>query len=175
MRLGDLDYSTDSDNTRYQDFTISETIKHPNYSYVSSYNDIALLKLHIPAIFDDYVKPACLQTKNDIEFYAGALMVAGWGATQYNENVGSPQLRKAAVEVFTQESCSNIYPKAPRGLNMGIVEELQICAGSYIDESNTCKVGNAILTLFFKARLFLYVREIQGGLCNWRRRLKTKL
>lgn len=140
VRLGDLDYKTDTDNTNYQDFTISKAIKHPNYTYITSYNDIALLKLDRPAAFDEFVRPACLQTQNDVDYHAGVLMVAGWGQTQYNEGSGSSQLRKAAVEVTPQESCSDVYPKVPRGLNMGIVERLQVCAGSYDDEGNTCKV-----------------------------------
>lgn len=69
-------------------------------------------------------------------------MIAGWGKTQYNDREKkSSQLRKAAVEVMPLEECSRIYTNESRRLEKGIVDEIQICAGSYDDESNTCEVS----------------------------------
>lgn len=140
VRLGDLDYKTDTDNTTYQDFTITKIIRHPNYTYTNSYNDIALLELDRAAVFGDFVRPACLQTETMVNDNNGVFMVAGWGATQYNGASGSSQLRKAAVEIVPPDTCRDVYPVVSRTLNRGIVDELQICAGTYNDEGSTCKV-----------------------------------
>lgn len=138
--MGDLDYSTDADNMPYQDFNISKLIKHPNYTFISSYNDIALLKLDRPAVLNKFVQPACLQTQKDTDYNIGVLLVAGWGDTFHNSGRGSSQLRKAALEIVSEEYCSKVYPKDAGRLKKGIDDETQICAGSFDDEGNTCKV-----------------------------------
>lgn len=140
VRLGDLDYSTNKDNASYQDFNVSKALKHPNYTYPFTYHDIALLKLDRPAIFDDFVRPACLHTKKDIDASNAELVVAGWGKTQALADEGSSSLRKAAVAIFPYDVCSQVYLQDRKKLNKGIVEEFQICAGSYVDENNTCEV-----------------------------------
>lgn len=140
VRLGDLDYAIDSDESQNQDFNVSEIISHPNYKYPLPYHDIALLKLNKPVILNDYVKPVCLHTEKGINVTDGDLVVAGWGKTEYLAPEGSSHLRRAKVELVPLESCSEFYPKAERTLKMGIVDDWQVCAGSNIDESNTCQV-----------------------------------
>lgn len=167
VRLGDLNYTTNNDNTSYQDFTITKIIKHPNYTHIAHYNDIALLRLDRPAVFSDFVRPACLQTHSNFDQYSGVLIVAGWGKTQHNHRDRSSQLRKAAVEIPPLEDCRKVYTKQPRKLEEGIVDEIQICAGSYDDESNTCEVS--LFDGFFLSveilSFFLY-REILEDLCS---------
>lgn len=144
VRLGDLDYTTHEDRSQYQDFHVSKAIRHPEFKPPSSYNDIGLLKLDRRAVLSDFVKPACLHIQNDIELPQAVLLVAGWGKTEHLAVKGSSRLRKAGVMPFSQETCSRIYGKDPRQLKAGIVEELQICAGSYFDVNNTCRVGAPI-------------------------------
>lgn len=141
VRLGELDYATKNDNSQFQDFTISKIIPHPKYRHPTAYNDIALLKLNKPAILDDFVRPVCLHTKKEIEPMQGSLVIAGWGKTEYLADKGSSHLRKAKVELFPWKSCSEVYPKTARNLEKGIIDELQICAGSRVDENNTCQVA----------------------------------
>lgn len=68
-------------------------------------------------------------------------MVAGWGKTEAIAGEGSSHLRKANVEAFSYNDCNEVYAKDSRKLAGGIDDELQFCAGSYTDESNTCQVG----------------------------------
>ena len=50
----------------------------PNNSFA---NDIALLKLSTPLVFNDYVRPVCLpQTESDVFGDALACYISGWGA-----------------------------------------------------------------------------------------------
>lgn len=140
VRVGDLNYKTDDDRSRYQDFNVSQIFKHPNYSSPVTYHDIALLQLDKPAVFDEYVQPACLHTEKHINFTDGNLLVTGWGKTEALAPEGSPHLRKAIVQPFAHSVCSEIYLKDPKRLQNGIVDDLQLCAGSRVDESNTCEV-----------------------------------
>lgn len=100
------------------------------------------MQLDQPAIFDEFVRPACLYTDKYINTTDDAqLVIAGWGKTEAIADEGSPHLRKANVEVFAHEVCSEVYAKDRRKLSEGIVDDLQLCAGSYVDQSNTCQVG----------------------------------
>lgn len=67
-------------------------------------------------------------------------MIAGWGATQFSGD-GSSQLRKAEVEIMLHEYCSQYHSNDSRYLKHGLLEELQICAGSSTDGRNTCQVS----------------------------------
>lgn len=140
VRLGELDYEVFSAFNPHQDFNISSIFKHPNYTYPATYNDIALLKLNKPATFDEFVQPACLHTDKQINSSNAELVIAGWGKTEAFAAGGSSRLRKATVELFSHDDCSKVYGKDRRKLGKGIVEELQFCAGSNVDESNTCQV-----------------------------------
>lgn len=138
VRLGDLDYTTETDGAQYQDFTISMAIKHPDYKYPSRYHDIALLKLDRQAVFNNDVEPICLHTQKDIP--VSNFLVAGWGKTENWANEGSPRLLKAEVELFPRENCSKVYPPISKEPEMGWVEKYQICAGSLTGERDTCQV-----------------------------------
>lgn len=140
VRLGDLDYNSNNDESVYQEFNVSKIFKHPNYSFPVVYNDIALLKLNKPARFDVFVQPACLHTEKLINYSTAELVVAGWGKTEALADKGSSHLRKAVVQLFSDDICKDIYKNDSRRLFRGIDADLQLCAGSEVDESNTCKV-----------------------------------
>ena len=78
MRVGDLNIKASSDDARPQDRRIAEMIKHPNYRPVVNYDDIGLLKLDRPVIFDAYVRPACLSLVPRFPDNEKAI-AAGWG------------------------------------------------------------------------------------------------
>lgn len=134
-----MDYTTDNDNSQYQDFNVSKVFKHPNYTFSSTYNDIALLKLNRPVIFNEFVQPACLHSSKEFNYFGDKFVIAGWGEAKSLANEGSSHLKKAYVTVLPHNICSEAYPKSRR-LHNGIVEELQLCAGSYDDETDTCGV-----------------------------------
>lgn len=139
IRLGDLDYNSTADNSSYQDFNISQIFKHPNYTYPVNYNDIALLKLDKPAIFDEFVQPACLHVEKQFNSSSNAFVVAGWGNTDFVSDKNT-FLRKAIVDVFPYDDCKERFSNDSKKLPRGIVEDLHICAGSEVHVNNTCQV-----------------------------------
>lgn len=59
VRLGEYDFAT-SEETRAVDFTISEIRVHPDFAFDTFANDIAIIKLYLPTVFDSYIWPVCL-------------------------------------------------------------------------------------------------------------------
>lgn len=68
-----------------QDIVVSERIPHPKYSAKTKYNDIALLKLAENIKFNEYVRPACLNTENDLKWTTA--LASGFGRTSYGRNL----------------------------------------------------------------------------------------
>jgi Trypsin len=63
-----------------QIFEIKTIIKHPNYSHVSRYNDIALVELDEAVRINRYVIPACLWLTTDFDFVK--VYASGWGTDE---------------------------------------------------------------------------------------------
>lgn len=159
VRLGDLDYARSDDKSKFQDFTVLKFFRHPNYNHSYPYNDIALLKLDRPATIDAFVRPTCLNTEKEVNFSEGHLLVIGWGDTEFGAAKGSSHLRKATVMHFPQEECNAAYTGSfykGRELQRGIIEKLQVCAGSYVDANDTCSVRICVSLILFSALLYKF-------------------
>lgn len=133
VRLGELDYSTSTDDARPQDFQLVNYVVHPSYAEDengSRHNDIAVLELHTPAVINEYVAPACLPTSSGNEHFD--LTAAGWGFTKDSGNK-SPHLLKASLQRYNDELCSE-------RLESPIVPRIQFCAGAGMANStaDTC-------------------------------------
>jgi hypothetical protein len=59
VRLGEYDF-TKSDETRALDFMVTEIRIHRDFRYNTYENDIAIVKIHRPTIFNSYIWPICL-------------------------------------------------------------------------------------------------------------------
>lgn len=77
-RMGKLSLISDEDKLQAQDLEIQDIVIHPNFTRRTRLNDIALLKLIKPVIFNTFVNPACLYTRDDDPI---GLIITGWGTT----------------------------------------------------------------------------------------------
>lgn len=59
VTLGDYDLVRSNDSRSYN-FRVVEKRQHENYEVSNYHHDIAILKLHRPAVFNTYVWPICL-------------------------------------------------------------------------------------------------------------------
>lgn len=59
VRLGEYDLSSPNE-TRALDFRVTEIRIHAGYGPTTYANDIAILKIHRPTIFNTYIWPVCL-------------------------------------------------------------------------------------------------------------------
>ncbi|KAJ8687700.1 hypothetical protein QAD02_023494 [Eretmocerus hayati] len=104
--------------------SIAEIIIHENFnSYLE--NDIALMKVNEPFIFDESRQPVGLfnQTK---PIQPGILAnMSGWGVSEDNR---SSELRAIQVPIVDQEICNIVYSE------IGGLGEARICAGYYNQE-----------------------------------------
>nr|XP_023026838.1 serine protease snake-like [Leptinotarsa decemlineata] len=127
VRLGDLDISTNTDGTEYQQIRVKRVIPHPKYRSPSKYHDIALLELVTPAKWTIFVAPACLDSNRTHD--ETKMIATGWGKTSFAGEF-SNHLLKTNLDVVPVEQCRESFKNINRSeLPNGIDDELQICAG----------------------------------------------
>ncbi|KAK9737469.1 Trypsin [Popillia japonica] len=135
VRLGDLDLKSDDDNAQPQQFSVSETIFHPEYETESHYHDIGLIKLDSPVKYDSFVRPACLETSSDLQ--DTKFIATGWGSVEF-AGPNSDTLQKVDLDYFPEERCNQVFGPQ-RQLKSGVNKTIQFCAGGYDDGKDTCQ------------------------------------
>ncbi|KAF2886038.1 hypothetical protein ILUMI_20135, partial [Ignelater luminosus] len=138
VRLGELQIGSDQDDAQTQDFAVLEKFKHPDYKGRSKYNDIALVKLNRKAKLDNFVRPACLETRPTVNFNYHP-MASGWGKIAVTGDI-SKTLLKVALDYFTHTECYEAYKTISKmRLSKGIDDTSQVCAGSRNESKDTCQ------------------------------------
>ncbi|XP_023310072.1 venom protease-like [Anoplophora glabripennis] len=136
VRLGDLDITTDADQTEPQNFTIKRRIPHPEYKNPSRYNDIGLVELDKQITRTGYVNMACLDTTRHHD--EKSMTAIGWGKTEFIGDF-SNLLLKADLDLVEYHTCNKSYAGMPgKELLRGIVDDMHICAGGK-PEQDTCQ------------------------------------
>lgn len=135
--LGELDLASNDDDAQPNQFDIAERIKHPDYTNRFKYNDIALIRLDASVKFNEYIRPACLPEYSSTGFNAFA---TGWGRIDFDRQQ-STHLLKVELSLYTYQECNELYLTIKdRHIDRGILNDTQICAGSYIGRGDTCLV-----------------------------------
>jgi len=75
VRLGEYDFTTNNE-TKYIDYRVSDIRLHPDYDHATHANDIAILRLNKPTIYNSFIRPICLP-KTNMEVYKKNAVVAG--------------------------------------------------------------------------------------------------
>ncbi|XP_055542122.1 uncharacterized protein LOC129727891 [Wyeomyia smithii] len=132
VRLGDINIFSDKDDQFAQQLKIAQIVRHPDYRFFVSYNDVALLKLEKNVTLHETVAPACLWIDKEVRFKT--LEATGWGDTGFAQEQ-TPSLLKVTLKPITNEECSEVYGNTNRLLRDGL-KETQICAGD--DLMDTC-------------------------------------
>ncbi|KAJ6669201.1 hypothetical protein lerEdw1_008010 [Lerista edwardsae] len=132
---------------------------HENYSATTSDNDIAMLHLTHPVIFNKYILPICLPTKNlaeqELMTEGTTTIVTGWGSqSEHNYSNYSSVLRYIEVPVAPRNDCINAMQND--------VSDNMLCAGIKGDRRDSCEgdSGGPMVTQF-KNTWFLV------GLVSW--------
>ena len=77
-----------------QNIPIEKIIKHPDYAWLSSDYDLALIKLRSPLTYNMRVRPVCLPKR---DFPSGTkCYVTGWGQTKEGGDI--PQVTRAVLK-----------------------------------------------------------------------------
>lgn len=93
------------DYANLQKFRVKQVHQHPGYNRPSMMNnDISILKLDKPAVFNDHVQPACLPNSGEAPKPGTECYLTGWGKTSHpGSAVGS--LRQVKLKVQSQSAC----------------------------------------------------------------------
>ncbi|KAK1122587.1 hypothetical protein K0M31_009032 [Melipona bicolor] len=128
VRLGEYNFE-ESEETRALDFAISEIRVHRDYDRTTYENDIAILKMYRPTIFDSYIWPVCLPPIDQTFEHKDAI-VTGWG-TQYYGGPASTILMEVGVPVWPQNKCANSFVQR--------IPNTMMCAGAYEGGADACQ------------------------------------
>ncbi|XP_017777362.1 PREDICTED: serine protease snake-like, partial [Nicrophorus vespilloides] len=128
-RLGEI-VKTDleSDDSNFLLVNISRVIKHPKFDENKILNDIGLIELESKVKFNDYIKPACLNTEN-AKPEADSFIATGWGKTEHVSK--SSSLLKVTLDEIVSAECAKIYKNKVK-----IDVEKHICTKS--EKKDTC-------------------------------------
>lgn len=75
VRLGEYDFTINNE-TSYIDYRVSDIRLHPDYDHATHANDIALIRLNRPTIYNSFIRPICMP-KTNMEIYKRTAVVAG--------------------------------------------------------------------------------------------------
>jgi len=75
VRLGEYDFTTNNE-TKYIDYRVTDIRIHPDYDHATHANDIAILRLNKPTVYNSFIRPICLP-KTNMEVYKKNAVVAG--------------------------------------------------------------------------------------------------
>nr|CAD7455006.1 unnamed protein product [Timema tahoe] len=141
VRLGEYDLST-PDEAPSKDFPIDEIRVHKRYSRTNYENDIAILKMKTPTMFNNYIWPVCLPPAGrdfynktavvtaDIWTVMLCSVVLGWGTMSYG-GPSSVVLMEVEVPVWNQTYCATRFTQP--------ILKTFLCAGAYEGGRDSCQ------------------------------------
>ncbi|XP_066953771.1 trypsin-1-like isoform X1 [Macrobrachium rosenbergii] len=109
---------------------INFIIQHPFFDEITLENDIALLRLETPLVFNEYVAALELPEQEQ-DFTSEMCVVTGWGSTHEGGGV-SHIMRYTEIPVISDQHCRDFY----------ILDEIfdsMVCAGYDEGHKGSCK------------------------------------
>merc|ERR1712187_783370 len=94
IRAGEYDLNNPSEGSE-QNIPIIDMVKHPDFIVEIGWNDLCMLKLGSPIIFNQFVQPAELPLTGNT--FTGASVTVGWGLGQDDPSDG--RLQKLNMEI----------------------------------------------------------------------------
>ncbi|KAM6987469.1 transmembrane protease serine 13a [Tautogolabrus adspersus] len=114
-------------------YLVDRIILNDNYNTTTNDQDIALLKLKSPVVFNNDVQPACLPAY-DLNFPHGTrCWTSGFGVTDESTAPVSRELMEVAVDIISTAVCNY------RHVYGGAVTRNMICAGDLKGGSDSCQ------------------------------------
>ncbi|XP_045128933.1 venom protease-like [Portunus trituberculatus] len=171
VRLGEHDYSTDSDGANPIDIPVAERVLYPDYIYPHGYHDLALLKLESKVTLQTFISPVCLPwgSKSEENIVNSQATVTGWGFTLFG-GFPSPELMEVDIQVFPSSRCNSSYSSLlhfPDTWPRGIGEET-LCAGDDEGGKDSCQgdSGGPLVTRDSRGRYVAAGIVSQGHGCG---------
>jgi hypothetical protein len=137
IRAGEWDTQTKNEIFEHQDRDVVEIVVHPQYYKGGLFNDISLLILNTPVIFEENVQTVCLPPQNAI-FDHSRCTASGWGKDVFGRE-GKYQviLKKIELPIVPRATCQDSLRRTRLGKRFNLHESF-ICAGGEPGK-DTCK------------------------------------
>ncbi|ESO90979.1 hypothetical protein LOTGIDRAFT_122275, partial [Lottia gigantea] len=123
VHAGEYDYNVrDGQDVTH---TVKAIDVHEEYAEFPSENDVAVLTLDEPLVYNDCVQPICLPSAGDgAAIEAGTqCVVAGWGTTSSGGQT-SNILKEVTVPTYSGADCASVFSQTTPSNS-----DLQLCAG----------------------------------------------
>lgn len=128
VRLGEYDFSRFNE-TRSRDFRVLEIRNHLDFDPVTYENDISVLKLHAPTLFNTYIWPVCMPPLGE-DWEGRQAVVTGWG-TQFFGGPTSRILMEVTLPIWTKRECQDSFTHQ--------IRDSVICAGAHEGGRDSCQ------------------------------------
>uniref|UniRef100_T1GQQ3 Phenoloxidase-activating factor 2 n=1 Tax=Megaselia scalaris TaxID=36166 RepID=T1GQQ3_MEGSC len=128
IRLGEYNFKQ-SNETRSRDFRIAAMVTHVDYNPLNYENDIALIRIEKPTIFNSYVWPACMPPLG-AEWESMTAIVLGWG-TQHFGGPFSNILKEVDIPIWKLSKCREVFVER--------INDNMICAGREEGGADSCQ------------------------------------
>ncbi|XP_070210445.1 uncharacterized protein [Littorina saxatilis] len=100
--------SLDSRPAHEQRVSVSSGYMHSRYTKSPLYNDIAVLRLSKPLVFNSRVSPICLPNVTDV--MPRRCVVAGWGSTNHALQTLPSSMRTVSLWAYNRTECQRTFP-----------------------------------------------------------------
>ncbi|EDS29228.1 proclotting enzyme [Culex quinquefasciatus] len=141
VRLGEWDLESEEDCNDIEECNdpplsvgVEKVIPHADFSMVTTYNDIALVKLNESVNYTEFVSPVCLPVAEPVKTLDTdglRFMAAGWGNTEHKNDTtqyGSRYKLHVQLNAVNKTFCDVVYPRG--------VASSQLCAGAEAGKSS---------------------------------------
>lgn len=162
IRAGEWDTDAQTEPLPYQERSVSQIIKHPDYYSGALYNDISLLILDSPLTIAANVLPICLPDQEAV-FDSSRCFATGWGVDAYGRGANyQTVLRKVEIPIVPSTDCQEKLRSTRLGSFFRLHDSF-ICAGGEPGE-DTCKGdgGGPLVCQLPNAS-----RYVQVGIVSW--------
>ncbi|KAM8904233.1 transmembrane protease serine 13a isoform 2-T2 [Spinachia spinachia] len=114
-------------------YSIERIILNENYDSNTNDQDVALLKLASPVIYNDKIQPACLPAYNQQMAPGTQCWTTGFGTTEAGSGTVSRDLMEVAVDIIDTRVCNS------RSVYRGAVTDHMLCAGDLKGGKDSCQ------------------------------------
>ncbi|XP_035190272.1 vitamin K-dependent protein C [Oxyura jamaicensis] len=142
-----------------QTIWVDKCVSHENYTKETTDNDIAMLHLAEPVMYNKYALPICLPTRDlaehELTRHGRQMMVTGWGSTSDLEKRNySTLLSYIEIPMVPRNECAQVMSYT--------ISDNMLCAGTLGDRKDACigDSGGPMITKY-KGTWFLV------GLVSW--------
>ncbi|KAG7473711.1 hypothetical protein MATL_G00098720 [Megalops atlanticus] len=128
------DHNLSTREPQEQRRTVRRITPHPHYNDSTLDNDVALLQLNTPLMFNEYVRSICLPRAGQEAPPSHLCTVSGWGSQIAGEQ-NKRMLQQLEVPVLGRSECESLYP--------GRLTPTMLCAGFPQSEGQDTCMGDS--------------------------------